>query len=401
MEKLVIVGGGAGGVILANSLDPKKFDITLIDKSPVNIFQPAYLYVAFKGAKPNIARKTESLVKRGIKVVEAKATSIDLQSKQVTTDKGQFAYDKLVVATGTVTDPGQIEGLAEVNNTYGDYHTSIENAQKLWKSLSSFSGGTIALGMASPVCKCPPSPLEGMLLVEEYINKKGLKDKTKLIFFTPYPRAYPAEPMNEVIEPIMKSRNIEIMTFFDVENIDTKNRKINSIEGDSISYDLPIIIPPCVGVKIDFKPNVLDGDGFIKADKETMLIEGFKDAFAIGDATNIPTAKSGVTAHLQAKVVAKILNGEQAKFDGRTNCPFDVGYGKATFVIGDYSNPVVKYPPSRLNHFMKMMMERIYWSSLKGTWDWMFDMYFKHSNPKKLGLKYNKAKGGAQADSKQ
>jgi sulfide:quinone oxidoreductase len=391
MEKVVIVGGGAGGIILANSLDTRKFDVTVIDKTLVSIFQPAYLYIAFKGAKPNITKDTRKLVKKGIKLIAAKVTAINLQDKQITTDKGQFTYDKLVVATGTVTDTSIIDGLAEVNSIYGDYHTSIENAQKVWKSISSFSGGTIALGMSSPICKCPPSPLEGILLLQEYINKKGLKDKTKLIFFTPYPRAYPAEPMNEIVEPIMKSRNIEIMTFFDVESIDVKNRKINSIEGDSITYDLPIIIPPCVGVKINFDPNVLDSDGFIKTDKETMCIAGFEDAFAIGDATNIPTAKSGVTAHLEAKVVAKMLNGEEAKFDGRTNCPFDMGYGKATFVIGDYNNPVVKYPPNRINHFMKMMMERIYWQSLKGTWDWMFNLYFKHSNPKKLASKYNKA----------
>lgn len=59
-------------------------------------------------------------------------------------------------------------------------------------------------------------------------------------------------------------------------------------------------------------------------------------------------AKTGVTAHLQAGVVARILmGGEDAKNTGRTNCPFDLGgYGLGTFVIGDYySPPVVKYPP--------------------------------------------------------
>jgi len=391
MKKLLIVGGGAGGIILANSLNTKDFDITIIDKSPVNIFQPAFLYIAFKGAKPNIIKPTQKLLKKGIKFIQQEVTKIDLSNMQVFTANSTYTYDYLVISTGTVTDTTQIKGLTEVNRAFGDYHTNIENAQSVWHSINNFKGGTIVLGQASPTCKCPPSPLEGVFLLEQFINEKRLKDKTKIVFLTPYPRAYPAETMNEVVEPILKQRGIEVETFFDVDYIDTQKKVINSIEGDSINYDLPIIIPPCVGVNIQYvQSNVLDNDRFIKADKYTMKIQRFDNAFAIGDATAIPTAKSGVTAHLQAKVLAKILNGIDAKFDGRTNCPFDMGYDKGSFVIGSYNDPVVKYPPTRMKHFMKIMMERIYWQSLKGTWDWMFDMYFKYTNPKNLALKYNK-----------
>ncbi|MGC8694071.1 MAG: NAD(P)/FAD-dependent oxidoreductase [Candidatus Micrarchaeia archaeon] len=391
MEKIVIVGAGAGGIILANSLDANKFDITLIDKSSVNIFQPAYLYIAFKGAKADIIKPTTKLIKKNIKLKIEGVKKIDLINKQVITDSNTYEYDKLIIATGSITDTSQIKGLSDVNIQFGDYHTNIENAQRVWSNLNRFNGGTIAIGMASPTCKCPPSPLEGVFLTEEFIAKKRLKDKTKIVFFVPYPRAYPAEPMNEIVEPMLKERGIDVYTFFDIDSIDTKNKIIYSIEGDKIQYDLPIIIPPCVGANIEYNPSsVLDSDRFIKADKYTMRIEGFDDAFAIGDATAIPTAKSGVTAHLQAKVIAKILNGIDAKFDGRTNCPFDMAYGKGSFVIGSYTEPVVKYPPSKLNHFMKMMMEKIYWQSLKGTYDLIFDLYFKHTNPAKLNKKYNK-----------
>ena len=394
MEELIIAGAGAGGIILANSLDTKKFNITMLDKTAQNVFQPAFLYTAFKGAKANIVRPTRKLLKKGIKLKIEEAKRIDLANRQVTTNMGTYKYDKLVVATGSITDTSQINGLADVNKQFGDYHTSIENAKKVWENLSKFNGGTIAIGMASPTCKCPPSPLEGAFLAEELIRRKGLKDKTKIAFFVPYPRAYPSEPMNEIAEPLLKERGIDVYTFFDVDSIDTEKKTISSIEGDVIKYDLPIIIPPHAGVKIDYSPStVLDSDRFIRADKYTMRIEGFDDAFAIGDATAIPTAKSGVTAHLQAKAVAKILNGMDAKFDGRTNCPFDLGYGRGTFVIGSYAEPVVKYPPTRLNRFMKMMMEKIYWQSLKGTYDFMFDIYFKHTDPAKLNKKYgNKSK---------
>ena len=389
MEKIVIVGGGAGGLILANSLDPKKFDITVIDKSPITIFQPAYLYIAFKGAHANITKPIRSILKKGRKFIEEEVIKIDLEERKVYTKNNSYSYDKLVIATGTITDTSKMKGLKEVNDQFGDYHTNIENAQKVWKSINDFKGGSLVIGMSSPICKCPPSPLEGIFLAEEFINKKGLKNKSKITFFTPYPRAYPSEPINEVIEPLLKSRNINIMTFFDLDYIDTEKKTIYSIEGDEISYDLPIIIPPCVGVNIEYNPsNVLDEDRFIKADKYTMQINGFDDAYAIGDATNIATAKSGVTAHLEAKVLANRLNGIDDKFNGRTNCPFDVGYGKGTFVIGSYTQPVVKYPPTRIKHMMKKVMQLIYWQSLKGTFDFAFDIFFKMTDPEKLNKKY-------------
>jgi len=391
MKKLIIVGGGAGGIILANSLDTKEFNITIIDKSSINVFQPAFLYIAFKGKKADITRPTSKLLKKNIKLVIEEVKTIDLDNRLVKTSNSSYSYDYLVVATGSRTDTTQINGLSEINKQFGDYHTNIENAERVWSNLKGFNGGNLVIGMTSPTCKCPPSPLEGVFLAEEMIRNKGIKDKTTISFFTPYPRPYPAETMNEVIEPLLNTRGIKVYNFFDVDYIDTKNKIIYSIEGDKINYDLPILIPPCKGVKIDYKPStILDSDNFIKADKFNLKIVGYDDAFSIGDATAIPTAKSGVTAHLQAKVLARILNGEDAKFNGRTNCPFDVGYNKGTFVIGSYTEPVVKYPPSRLKHFMKMRMEDIYWMSLKGTFDWMFDIYFKFTDPAKLNKKYNK-----------
>jgi sulfide:quinone oxidoreductase len=385
MKKVLIVGGGTGSTFLANSLDKRRFDVTVVSKSPTHVFQPALLYVAFKNATPGIARDERQLLARHVRFIQETVTRIDLQERTVTTGSGnRYDYDYVVVGTGVTTDPSQVPGLSELNAQFGDYHTDVAQAQKVWASLDAFRGGTIALGQSSPITKCPPSPVEGILLAEELMRKKGLREQTKLVFFTPYPRAYPAEPMNEIVEPILRARRIEVRTFFDVDRIDPATRMIYSIEGEQIQYDLPIIIPPFVGADIAYEPaNVVDASRFVVTDKLRLRIEGVDDAFAIGDATNLPTSKAGVGAHLEAKVVAKILGGEEATFDGRTHCPVDLGYGKGTFVIGSYAAPVVKYPPSRLNHLMKMMMAHIYWLSLRGTLDPVFEWYFERTNPDK------------------
>ncbi len=382
--------------MLANTLDKHRFEVTMVSASLEHLFQPALLYVAFKDSRANVTRDERSLLPRHVKLVHDRVTHIDLNRREVTTAAGStFGYDDLVLATGIQTDPSQVPGLAEVNAEFGDYHTSLPQAHKLWAKLDAFSGGTIVLGQSFPICKCPPSPIEGILLVEELLSKRGLKEKTKLIFFTPYPRPYPSAPMSEIVEPIMRQRGIEIMTFFDLDRIDPETRTIYSIEGDEVKYELPIIIPPFAGADISYEPaNVLDQSRFLITDKLTMKVQGFDNVYAIGDASNLPTSKSGVGAHLEAKVVADMLAGKAAEFAGRTHCPFDVGYGKATFVIGSYDAPVVKLRPTRLNHLFKMMFGRIYWLSLRGWLEPMFDVYFKLTAPKPAAKDKTPAPGG-------
>jgi sulfide:quinone oxidoreductase len=383
MQRVLIVGGGTGGTMLANRLDKRKFEITLVSSSLEHMFQPSLLYVAFAHARANIVRDERKLLPKYVRLVQDRVTRVDLNTRRVAGAAGaHYDYDVLVLATGADTAPDQIPGLPEINRQFGDFHSSIAQAQKLWTSLDAFRGGTIALGQAGPVCVCPPSPAEGMLLADRLLRKKGLRDKCRLVFFTPYPRAYPAEPINEVVEPIMQAHGIEIMPFFDVDKIDGEKRTISSIEGDSIEYDLPIIIPPFVGANIAYEPaDVVDADRFVVTDKETLRVKGFDSVYAIGDGTNIPTSKAGVEAHLEAQVVAARLAGKPARFDGRTNCPFDLGDGRGTFVIGSFNAPVTKMRPSRIYRLMKMMFGWSYWMMLGGWLDPMIDLFFWFTKP--------------------
>ena len=369
--------------MLANTLDPKRFEVTLVSASLEHLFQPALLYVAFAHAMPRAVRDERRLLRRHVRLVPDTVTSIDLPAHTVRTAAGvTFGYDTLVVATGIRTDPAQIPGLPEVAERFGDYHSTLDQARKIWAQLDRFTGGTIALGQASPVVKCPPSPIEGILLVDQLLRSRGLRDRARLVFFTPYPRPYPAAPMNDIVEPLLKERGIEVMTFFDVDRIDVEEQTLHSIEGDEIRYDLPIVIPPFVGADIAYRPaEVLDPDRFVVTDRHTLRVAGVDDAFAIGDATNLPTSKSGVGAHLQAKVVARTISGRPATFNGRTNCPLDLGGGRGTFVAGTYDAPVARAAPNRLKHLMKASFARIYWLSLRGWLEPVFEVYFKATEP--------------------
>ena len=382
-DRVLVLGGGSGGTILANSLSPRRFDVTVVSNSDRHLFQPGLLYAAFTGSRAPLERDERDLLSRHVHFVRDAALRVDLPERAVETARGErLRYDALVVATGIRTDPSQIPGLAEVSARVGDYHSSIAHARRLWESLGRFRGGTIAVGQATAICKCPPSPIEGILLTDELLRARGLRERSHLVYFTPYPRPYPAEPMNRIVEPILAERGIEVRTFFDLDRVDPETGTLASIEGETIECDLPIVVPPFVGAPIAYVPgDTLDENGFVRTDQRTLRIRGTDAAFAIGDATSLPTSKSGVGAHLEAKVVARTLTGRPATFDGRTHCPLDVGGGRATFVAGTYDAPVVPSPPSRLKHVMKMAFARLYWTSLRGVLDPVFDVYFRLTEP--------------------
>jgi len=387
--EIIVVGGGSGGTLSANLLARQlsseihadKVKVHLLSGSKFHVFQPGYLHVAFTGQDPSkLLREENELVNRDAHLIAEDADRIDLKAQTVTLKSGTtLRYDYLIIATGSVTNPESIPGLREAAL---NFHTSPEESKKIWDALQGFQGGHVVVGIAGVPHKCPPSPNEAAFLVDDYFRKRGIRDKVKITFVTPYPRAYPAEPMSKVVEPRFQKRGIEIVTFFNVESVDPAKHEISSLEGESVSYDLLLMVPPHRGADVIIESGIGDTDGWIPTDKNTMRIVGYENAYAVGDATNIPIPKTGVTAHLESVTVTHSIasavhqRGQLYKYNGRINCPFEMGSHTATFVIASYDMPVKEMQPRRLSYLMKKGFAMMYWQTLSGRWDWIFDLYF-------------------------
>ena len=389
MKRILVVGGGAGGLITANklaqdlSVELKKeaISISVVDPAVYHEFQPGYIGIAFKGEKPEAMRRhVSSLILRGINLIPEKCARIIPEENKIVTGSGRnMNYDYLVVSTGCEPDYSQIDGLSGDNL---DYHTSAEKSVNVYRAISSMKSGNIVVGIAGLPYKCPPSPNEAALLLDEFFTRSGLRDRVSINFITPYIRIYPAEPINEVIEPLFTERNIEMTTGFTVDRVDTAGKKVISLEGDEIPYDTLMLVPPHKPGDFLKGQEFTDEDGWIKTDKTDLHISKYENAFAIGDVTNIPISKAGVEAHLEGIVVGENIvsditgNNVKALFTGRTQCSMETGYGKATFVIGTYTKPVLKLPPSKDKYIMKKMMEAMYWDALMGRTEAIFKAYF-------------------------
>lgn len=101
--RVVIVGGGFGGLNLARALAKRRVRVTLIDRRNHHLFQPLLYQVATAALNPSdIAIPIRRILRsqKNAEVVLAEARGVDLAGKRLLLDEGSLAYDFLVVATG-------------------------------------------------------------------------------------------------------------------------------------------------------------------------------------------------------------------------------------------------------------------------------------------------------------
>src|SRR5262252_3010171 len=106
--RVVIVGGGFGGLSAAKALADAPVEITLVDRSNHHLFQPLLYQVAMAALSPaEIAVPIRSILERqqNVSVLMAEVQGIDLAGRRLTLDDGgELPYDFLVLATGAETN---------------------------------------------------------------------------------------------------------------------------------------------------------------------------------------------------------------------------------------------------------------------------------------------------------
>lgn len=385
-KRVVVVGGGTGGTLLANKLasllkaevSSGRVEVHLFADSAEHVFSPGNIDIAFRGTDPRSFRRPErELLDRRVLLHERAVERIDLNERAVHFDSERLSYDYLVIATGSFARPDVIKGLKEASY---NFHTGQEDARRTWDALERFSGGRI-LVLTNIPHKCPPSPVEAAFLVEELMRKRGIRERVEVSFATPYARAYPAAAIAEVVEPLMEERGIRLYTMFNTDYVDPKEKKVYSLEGEEIGFDLLITVPPHRGAEVVFRSEIGDEEGWVPADRETLRHPKSDDVYAIGDATSIPISKSGVVAHLEAIVAAENIasdylgTGKVYCYTGRINCPLELGGRRAVFVAATYERPPARQNPSLLKYLMKRAFPAVYWEMLRGRVDPVFDFY--------------------------
>lgn len=376
-ERVVIVGGGTGGSVLANDLadrleselDAGDVEVTLVNDGPDHVYKPVWLYVPFgQRETADGRRRLDELVDDAVDLRIDRVTDIDTEAKQLGFSDGPtMGYDHLVLATGSTLRPERVPGLAEGGH---DFY-SEPGATELRDELLSFTEGEIVLSVVGTPHMCPAAPLEFVFMVDDWFRKRGLREDVEVTYTYPIQRVHGNPHIAEWARPIMDERDINVETFFNAESVDPEAETITSMEGTELDYDLLVTIPPHGGIDLIEEAGLGD-DGWVDVNKHTLEAEAAENAYALGDtaATGVPNA--GSVAHYQAGVVGRRLASEirgrpaTARYDGKTLCFIETGMDAASYVEFDYENPPSPAPPSQKLHWSKLAYNESYWLTARG-----------------------------------
>jgi len=365
--RVVVLGGGVGGTLAANLISKElgaEVKVTVVDATGMHVYQPGFLYVALDQANALwLTRDERTLLRKQVDLIVDQATTVDAVAQTVTLARsGTLSYDYLVLATGSRLDRDAVPGYADTHDFY-----SLDGALRLREALRRFEGGRILLGVAGIPYKCPPAPVEFVLMAEEYLRKRGVRENSSVTLLSPLNRAFTIESASKLVQPIFDRRGIGLTTFFNVESVDANARTVTSLEGETAEYDLLILVPPHKGAAVVMNSGLGDAGGWIPTDRNTLAHKAHERIFAIGDATDLPISKSGSTAHFEAPIVASRIasfirgTAPKAAYGGRVMCFLETGGGRATSLRFDYAHPPVPPQPSRLWHWAKWVFNRAYW----------------------------------------
>lgn len=388
-KKFVILGGGTGGTLAANKLrkkyDESELSIDVIDQDNSHVYQPGLLFVPFGLAEPDeIVRPRDRQLRKGINYHLSAIDKVDIKAETVLLDNGTtLAYDVLLVATGSVLQPEETEGLTGpgwLENTFTFY--DIAGAAALGKKLDSFTAGRVVINIMDMPIKCPVAPLEFAFLADWFFTEKGVRDDVTIIFATPLDGAFTKPASSAALSSLLEEKGIELVTEFNTGEVDGENGKLIGYDETEIPFDLAVVIPLHGGAAyVEESPGLGDELGFIPTDNSTLQSKVAPNIFVLGDAADVPTSKAGSVTHFEGEVLLEnieaFLDGREltASFDGHANCFIETGFSKALLIDFNYeTEPLPGHYPgpvglpllkeSRINHLGKLMFQSFYWHGL-------------------------------------
>ena len=389
-HRIVILGGGTGGTLVANRLrrryDEDEATIVVVDKDDRHVYQPGLLFVPFGLADVDeIVKPRHRQLHAGIEFHQTEIDRVLLAEDRVLlSDGATLPYDVLIVATGVTLQPEETEGLTgpgwrERMFTFYD----VPGAEQLSRALNDFDGGRMVVNLVDMPIKCPVAPLEFAFLADSYFAERGIRDRVELVYVTPLDGAFTKPVASEHLAGLLSAKGIELVTEFAVGEADGEGGRLVSWDEREVPFDLLVTVPLHGGAPyVERSEGLGDELGFVPTDPSTLQSPTHPNVFALGDATNVPISKAGSVTHFEGEAltenVVRFLAGQElsASYDGHANCFIETGFGKALLIDFNYETeplpgrfptalgPLPLLKESRLNHLGKLMFQWLYWHAL-------------------------------------
>lgn len=379
--KIVIIGGGAAGISMAARLNRwlDNPDITLIDPSDRQFYQPGFTLIASGVYKPEEVWKNQAdCIPDGVKWIKDSVAAVDPVWNQVTTiNNGKIPYDFLVLTPGVQTNWDKVEGITHETLGQGNAHSiyDFEGAQKTWKAIQEFSktGGRGIYTDTYTKHKCGGAPKKICLLTEHYNRKQGTRDNVKLDYYTAAHELYDVPYYTPRLLEIYKERNIPINLNVRVKGIDTASKQVHFEKVETVGeekvitpfvedYDFLHFTPPMSAPDfvresgLGWTEGKLAKEAWVMVDKATLVHDKYPNIVSLGDVAGIPTSKTSAAIRVQVPIAAKnlisLMEGKEPveKYNGYAACPIVTDYGHVLLCEFDYDKkPASSFPFSMMD----------------------------------------------------
>lgn len=361
-RRVVVVGGGLGGLKLVSSLRDTDFQVVLVDKNNYNQFPPLIYQVASAGLEPsNISFPFRRLFQgwKNFFFRMAEVQHIDTEEKAIKTSIGTIHYDDLVLAAGATTNffgNKNIEASAlpmkSVSESMRLRNTILQNLEcaetednearkQALMNIAIVGGGPSGVEIAGVLAE-----MKQTILPRDYPDLDTSCMHIYLINATPRLLGAMSERSSREAERALKELGVEVMTNCMVT--DYVDKELVLKDGQRISAETVIWVSGIKANNIDGIPTESIGHaGRILVDRFNR-VKGLKDVYAIGDQCIVEGDEAYPYGHpqlaqvaiQQAKTLAKNLIRQEK---GETEQPFSyhnlgtmatIGRKKAVVEIG-------------------------------------------------------------------
>lgn len=384
---LLIVGGGAAGVSVANNLRRKNssIDIALIEPSETHYYQPGFTIIGGGAYTLKKATKKEAdLIHPSVNWIKDYAETFQPDDNKVTLRSGDVVgYDFLVVCPGLQLDFNKIDGLTETlgkNGVCCNY--SVDVVEYTWEMIQKMDSGTAIFTQPPMPIKCAGAPQKIMYLAADRFRKKGIADKINIEFCNAGPGMFGVPFFAKALSKVVADYGITTNFSHNLVAIDgnAKTATFEATDADgnkstvTKQFDMIHVTPPQSAPEF-IKQSPLSNDaGWLDVHQGTLQHTKYANIFGLGDVASSPNAKTAAAVRKQVPVVVDNIlklkeNQELVEgYDGYGSCPLTTSLNTvmlAEFSYGGKVTPSFPFLDPRTN-------SKLWWFGKTFFFPWLY-----------------------------